>query len=51
MFRRRSTTVIPTLRNPNANLQIENKYRMCLKLILAALIPLMIGVFTIVTTT
>jgi uncharacterized protein YjbI with pentapeptide repeats len=52
MFGRHSATVVPTIQNPcpHFHTRIEGNHRLCLKLTLSALIPLMIGVFTIVTT-
>jgi uncharacterized protein YjbI with pentapeptide repeats len=49
MFGYRSGTVAPTMKN-GFKMQIESNHRIWLKIILSALIPLMIGVFTITTT-
>jgi uncharacterized protein YjbI with pentapeptide repeats len=50
MLERRSATVVPMIENPSNSIKIDKKHRIWLKLILAASIPLMIGVFTITTT-
>lgn len=52
MFGRRLAMIVPTIQNscPHFQKKIETNHRLCLKLTLSALIPLMIGVFTIVTT-
>lgn len=49
---RRSVTISPEIKNSlnNVKTKIETNHRIWLKIILSALIPLMIGVFTVVTT-
>lgn len=52
MLGHRSITIAPEIRNSynNVKTKIETNHRIWLKIILSALIPLMIAVFTIVTT-
>ncbi|CAF1289468.1 unnamed protein product [Adineta steineri] len=52
LIKGRSSTIVPIIRTSCNTIKtnIESNHRICFKLILAALIPLMIGIFTIVTT-